>query len=325
MNDVVIMTAFNPIVSIIMPAYNTADTIGAAIESVLAQTFSSFELIICDDASSDTTSRIVKGYGDQRIRLFCNVKNLGAGRSRDRAISLASGQWIALLDADDAWISERLEILMAIAVEHPSAIVFDELVLCHDTAGGLKPWRPTRSNHAFGRVITSPEPIGFSEFIGAKRTVMQPVIPLSLVRRHNVRHSGKQFSEDLEFFLTLIAHGAELWYVPKAMYLYRVNPIGMSSVSGRDEMLLETLSDALEKFSDDSKKLDAIRNKISSVQRAQEYNAFLSRLRQGHFWSALKRSIRHPWVISELVRRSKESVPYHVSRAFHRGSRRLPR
>ena len=99
----------NELVSVIMPSYNTAAYISASIKSVLAQTYSNWELIIVDDCSTDNTDAIVAGFKDARIKFFKNIKNSGAALTRNRALREAKGEWIAFLDSDDLWLPEKLE------------------------------------------------------------------------------------------------------------------------------------------------------------------------------------------------------------------------
>lgn len=97
------------LVSIVMPSFNTADFIYKAIESVVAQTYSNWELIIIDDCSTDGTRGVVEAWNDKRIRYFTNEANVGAAESRNIAIMKARGKWIAFLDSDDLWMSDKLE------------------------------------------------------------------------------------------------------------------------------------------------------------------------------------------------------------------------
>lgn len=100
----------NELVSIIMPSYNTAKFISETITSVLAQTYTNWELIIVDDCSTDDTDAVVRPYlADDRIRYIKNEKNSGAAVSRNRALREAKGKWIAFLDSDDLWLPEKLE------------------------------------------------------------------------------------------------------------------------------------------------------------------------------------------------------------------------
>ena len=94
-----------------MPAYNVAEYIGQTIESVLLQSYTNWELIIVDDGSTDTTYKVVQSYAsdDKRIRFFYQ-KNGGQGMARNYALQQAKGDFIAFLDADDLWDSEKLEV-----------------------------------------------------------------------------------------------------------------------------------------------------------------------------------------------------------------------
>ena len=97
------------LVSIITPSYNTAKFISETISSVLAQTYTNWEMIIVDDCSTDNTEEIVASVGDERIRFIKNDKNCGAAISRNRALCEAKGKWIAFLDSDDLWEPTKLE------------------------------------------------------------------------------------------------------------------------------------------------------------------------------------------------------------------------
>lgn len=97
------------LVSIIMPSWNTGSYIGESIQSVISQTYKSWELIIVDDCSTDNTDQVVDKLNDTRIRYLKNEKNMGAALTRNRAISEAKGEWIAFLDSDDLWQPNKLE------------------------------------------------------------------------------------------------------------------------------------------------------------------------------------------------------------------------
>ena len=97
------------LVSIIMPSWNTSGYIGESIDSVIAQTYSNWELIIVDDCSTDNTDCIVNSRNDSRIKYLKNKHNMGAALSRNRALREARGKWIAFLDSDDLWCSTKLE------------------------------------------------------------------------------------------------------------------------------------------------------------------------------------------------------------------------
>lgn len=99
-----------PKISVLMTAYNSEKYIRSAIDSIINQTYTDFELLIIDDGSQDRTISIVREYYDSRIRLICNPKNLGVGGARQVGLMHAKGEYIAILDSDDIAYPQRLEI-----------------------------------------------------------------------------------------------------------------------------------------------------------------------------------------------------------------------
>lgn len=99
----------NKIVSVIMPSFNTGRFIKEAINSVINQTYTNWELIIVDDCSNDDTNEIINSFEDSRIKYLKNDTNMGAAICRNRALKEAKGKWIAFLDSDDLWKKDKLE------------------------------------------------------------------------------------------------------------------------------------------------------------------------------------------------------------------------
>ncbi len=100
----------NPKVSIIIPSYNHEQYIGECITSVLNQTFNDFELIIIDDCSKDNSVKEIEKFKDQRIKFYKNDVNMGAVLTTNFGISLCQGEYIAILNSDDSWVNEKLEL-----------------------------------------------------------------------------------------------------------------------------------------------------------------------------------------------------------------------
>ncbi len=116
-------------ISIIMPAYNAERYIKESIQSVLHQTYSDWELLILDDGSSDGTRQIAESFCARypNIHYYQNPQNLGVAETRNRGISLASGEWIAFLDSDDCWLPDKLKLQMELASDsasEPDPILF---------------------------------------------------------------------------------------------------------------------------------------------------------------------------------------------------------
>jgi glycosyltransferase involved in cell wall biosynthesis len=99
----------SPTVSVVIPAYNRAATIRPAIESVLRQSWTDFELLVVDDGSTDGTLEAAAAVKDCRLRLLANPRNLGAAAARNTGIRAARGRWIAFQDSDDEWLPLKLE------------------------------------------------------------------------------------------------------------------------------------------------------------------------------------------------------------------------
>lgn len=106
-------------ISVVIPVYNRARFIGAAIDSILAQTVHDLELILVDDGSTDGSQQIIQAYTDPRLRLIQNPYNQGIAASRNRGIEAAEGRYLAFLDSDDRALATRLEKQIAFLEAHP--------------------------------------------------------------------------------------------------------------------------------------------------------------------------------------------------------------
>ena len=128
----------DPLITIIIPTYNRAGLIGFAIESVLAQTYSNWELLVIDDASTDGTETVVKKYAekDVRIRYIKNSTNLGILKTRNRGLHESSGEYIAMLDSDDTWIDhEKLARQIEVFQKNPKLGIVGTWITFINTAG----------------------------------------------------------------------------------------------------------------------------------------------------------------------------------------------
>lgn len=114
------VTSSSKFVSVIMAAYNAEETIEAAIRSILLQTHDNFELIICDDASTDNTWCLMRSLADEdsRIRLIRQEKNRGSAVARNRCLLQAQGEYIAIMDADDLCSENRLAVQVSFLERH---------------------------------------------------------------------------------------------------------------------------------------------------------------------------------------------------------------
>lgn len=124
-----------PSVSIVMPVYNGGAYIGGAIDSVLSQAFDDFELVVIDDGSTDDSRAVAGGFGDPRVRVLTNATNRGLAFSRNRGIRESVGRYVAMLDADDLMLPNRLLRQVEYLERHPRCGLVGGGVRVIDEAG----------------------------------------------------------------------------------------------------------------------------------------------------------------------------------------------
>jgi len=126
-----------PLVSVVMPVYNTERFVAQAIESILRQTFTDFEFIIVDDGSTDQTPEIVRSFTDERIVLEQLKSNQGVIKAFEHGIHKARGKWIARMDADDVSFPERLSVELDFLNRHPECVLVGSLFHIISPAGKI--------------------------------------------------------------------------------------------------------------------------------------------------------------------------------------------
>ncbi len=125
-------------VSIIMGVYNCADTLKEAIESIIAQTIDSWEMIVCDDGSSDDTYAVAENYQNRysdRIKLIRNASNVGLNHTLNRCLELAKGEYIARQDGDDMSLPNRFEVQLKALEQHPEIAIVSSAMVLFDHTG----------------------------------------------------------------------------------------------------------------------------------------------------------------------------------------------
>jgi len=239
-----------PVVSVIMPAFNAERFIGRALESALNQSLSDVEVIVVDDASTDSTVDVVHAIGDSRIRLFEHASNQGPSVARNRALTEARGDHIAVLDADDWFRPWRLERMLNAMDAHDADIVADDIYCVNEGAtidldsgtvrdhrGFPRPLqRLFRSTH-LPHVLTASElvrgrlPGGNDPRIG----LVKPLFKTDFLRSTGVRyHPEALYSQDFAFYLECLGAGAKFVLIDTVGYCYR----GHSGMRSNDDELV---------------------------------------------------------------------------------------
>lgn len=144
-----------PRVSVVIPAYNSAAKVKQAIESVLAQTYNDFEIVVIDDGSTDNTESIVRAFGD-RV-LYFRQENQGAGAARNSGIWKSRGEYIAFLDSDDLWSAEKLSVQVPLLENDPElGLVYSDWAVVSEN-GGVDPSFlarvPSASGYVFDQLV----------------------------------------------------------------------------------------------------------------------------------------------------------------------------
>lgn len=222
-----------PTVSYVIPAFRAEDSLGAAIGSVLAQRDARVEVVVVDDASGDGTSRVAREVGDPRVRLVELEANRGPGGARNAGLAAATGDWVAILDADDSITPGRTRALLARAQATGADVVVDNL-LAVDGAG--RSLRLMFSAEQF-RVASRLTP---AQFIDGNRMLersrddalgyLKPMLRRSLVQRAGLRYREElRIGEDFYFLAEALAHAGYAATEPEPGYRYQVRPGSISS------------------------------------------------------------------------------------------------
>lgn len=199
-----------PRISVVMSAYNAERYISEAIDSVLAQTFRDFELIIIDDASTDNTVQEIKKYSDKRVIFIMNSRNVGVSSVRNVGLRSARGKYIAILDADDISLPTRFEIQYRFLEENPNIYLVG--------TGAVNMNENGNETTVFNPLIT-PEKLAVAlrkQNCFCHSTIMFRREPQILYREK------MKYCEDYDLFLQALSLGQRLQNIPDRLLKYRV-------------------------------------------------------------------------------------------------------
>lgn len=213
-----------PTVDVIIPAYNAARFLPAAIESVEAQTFGDWRILLVNDGSTDNTEEIVRPYRDrlgEKLK-YIQQSNAGLPAARNTAIRNSTGEFLALLDADDVWLPWRLEESVKSFDGQPKAGLSYGMIRYIDVEGNATNWEDRRQKNAEGWIATSIY----------TRKVNLPC-PTITFRRKCVEEVGMfdetmRATEDRDMWLR-IALKYEVRFIERVIAHYRLSPNSMST------------------------------------------------------------------------------------------------
>ena len=222
-----------PQISVIMPVYNAGKFLQPAIDSILQQTFTDFEFLICNDCSSDTSGEILlmAAEKDQRIKLLLNEKNSGITFTLNKLIAHASAPLIARMDADDMAFPERLALQFEFMQNHPDvAVAGGQLAIIGE------------ENESLGSRIY---PAAFADIRKVLLCQNPLAHPTVMMRKSAVENLGGYIDqtgcEDYYLWLRMVENGFELANLPEKLLHYRLNA---NQIKQRDmkKSLLSTIT-----------------------------------------------------------------------------------
>ncbi|MEK7093764.1 MAG: glycosyltransferase [Patescibacteria group bacterium] len=219
----------NLLVSIIIPAFNAAAYVKEAVDSALSQTYPDTEVIVVDDGSTDRTAEIIKEYSGRPNLRYIYQENRGLAGARNRGIKESRGEFIALLDADDAFHKDKVKEQVQAFDEHPEyGVCYSDLI--HFSDATPREFYHHRYQYPSGKVF---EPLLRTQFIN----------PLSVMVRRSVFEKFGTFdealrrSEDWELWLRWARQGVLFYFLPKQLAYYRMRLEGnLSSLKSEPEM-----------------------------------------------------------------------------------------
>lgn len=313
-------------VSIVMPAYNAAAYIGAALASVAAQMLVDFELLVVDDASTDGTATLVEAFGDPRVRLIRQAVNAGPAAARNRGIELAQGRWIALLDADDSYAPDRLERLVAAAEADGADLCSDNLLLvpalAPDTAAPMIP----------PDLLSEPRRLGIEEFHhrnvadpawpGVNYGFLKPILRRDFLAAHRIRYDERvRFAEDFGLYLDCLYSGGKWLMIPEATYHYTVRGDSLTQIQTPHDLavLAARLGAAAATAPPELRRTIARHRRV--VDRCLYYREFTDLVKAKQPLAALRRFAETPATAMLITGEAIRQLPVITRKAFRGGYR----
>lgn len=211
----------SPMISVVMPVYNAEKYVVEAIESILNQTYSDFEFIIIDDCSTDNTFKVLQSYilKDNRIRLFRNVMNRKQAYTKNRAIELAQGKYIAFMDADDISLPVRFEKQIEFMESHPEVGVCGTWIEVFSEESS----QTTCIKYPVEHKLISVKLLFDENCIAHPSTFLRRDIFFDLQIYYNLSLQG--YAEDYELWVRLLEQGVLFYNLPEILLMYRKSDV----------------------------------------------------------------------------------------------------
>jgi len=271
-----------PTVSVIIPAYNTAPYIKATLESVFAQTYTDYEIIVVNDGSPDTAAleEVLAPYRERIV--YLKQDNQGVGSARNTAILAAQGPYVALLDSDDLWMPDYLRVQIGILERdptvdalYPNAMIFGD----SDNAG-----------KTFMEVFPSEGEVTFASLVELRCHVFNSVTAKrEMLFRAGLFDPDRSVTDDFEFWLRIPKAGGRIAYHRQVLAWYRIRNGSLSSDPVRAaQRAINSLNKAMRSLPLSPTERDAVTRAHACYSADLELNHAKRDLLAGEFESALR-------------------------------------
>lgn len=288
----------DPIISVILPVYNGEKYLKEAIDSILNQTYSDFELIILDDCSTDNTANIIKSYSDKRIRYVYNEKNLKIAASLNKGISLARGKYIARMDADDIALPYRFQKQIDIFKNNPNIdIVNIRFNIMSENGNNIRKFKYN----------ISPSSNALKYLIHIDSFICHPgvMIKKEWYQKYKYKTEIDAYNvEDCELWLRMISNGAQCYTIKEPLLNYRINNQSVTHVKSGKELQIKNICNLYLNsiFSNFNLKLNITTLKLIKGQMTEEnllhINNFINELKK--FESTIKKLETSTFIQKEI-------------------------
>lgn len=291
-----------PLISVVMANFEAGEKIVHALHSVLRQSVADIEVIVSDDGSQDGSLEHVRRLMeiDQRIRLVTAEANGGPARCRNRALDMARGRWIAVVDSDDIIHPERFERLLAAAAAHDADIVADDLLLFFEDGSAPRLMLGEGAQRSF---LVSTERWVLAGTDGSPALgYLKPLIAAE--RLKTLRYDeALRIGEDFDLILRLLLEGARMLVVPEPFYLYRRHSGSISHrLSVRDmEVMIGRQKALVAAYGPLDQRIEAVfAQRLAGLEQGLAYERLVASVKGRRLASVLALVVKNPGHVGRL-------------------------
>lgn len=279
-------------VSVIIPCFNASKFICRAVESVLAQNEIPLpQIIIVNDASTDDTGEVIRGLAESHpnVEAYDNSKNLGPAGSRNYALSKVTGDWVAVLDADDAYEPGRLKRLMEAAEENSLDVIADLPLMYDLAADSFSPDQLSTSENEI-ELLSVSHFLGHDSESGLDLGLLKPVFSRRLLTEGLLRYPESiRHAEDCALYVSLVRSGLKFGLLREAYYIFstRIGAIsGAFSPGSVTQVDYLSIAQQARNMKTEFSAAGELDRELEGLLDAREARALLANRRYG--WSVLR-------------------------------------